>query len=147
MAKSSGSVLLVDDDEVFRDAATKTPENAGFCVAAAPDRREALRVLEGRSRFWIGAAMTWGFFIVVGGLFATWGDTSPLARSGFGPAAHCPNNASALKLAWLGRPASLVCVPTRPNRSADGQDGPGRYVGSAGIAQLLSRPRVSGMPT
>jgi CheY-like chemotaxis protein len=43
----SGSILLVDDDEGFRYAATKILEKAGFDVTGAPDYREALEVLEG----------------------------------------------------------------------------------------------------
>lgn len=43
-----GSILLVDDDEGFRYAATKALEEAGFAVSSAPDYREALKVLEGK---------------------------------------------------------------------------------------------------
>jgi CheY-like chemotaxis protein len=49
MDKLSGNILLVDDDEAFRYATTKILESAGFTVSAAPDHREALEVLEGRS--------------------------------------------------------------------------------------------------
>jgi CheY-like chemotaxis protein len=47
MSGPNGTVLLVDDDQGFRYAATKILENAGFAVVAAPDYREALEVLEG----------------------------------------------------------------------------------------------------
>src|ERR1700726_4526671 len=47
MSESSGRILLVDDDEAFRYAATKALEEAGFAVSSAPDYRQALEVLEG----------------------------------------------------------------------------------------------------
>jgi CheY-like chemotaxis protein len=47
MSGSGGFVLLVDDDESFRYATSKALKKAGFAVAAAPDYREALKVLEG----------------------------------------------------------------------------------------------------
>jgi CheY-like chemotaxis protein len=47
MFGSNSTILLVDDDEGFRYAASKTLENAGFAVVAALDYREALEVLEG----------------------------------------------------------------------------------------------------
>ena len=46
MSKASGRILLVDDDEGFRYAATKALEAAGFVVSGAPDYRQALEVLE-----------------------------------------------------------------------------------------------------
>jgi CheY-like chemotaxis protein len=49
MDKLSGNILLVDDDEAFRYATTKILESAGFTVSAAPDHREALEILEGKS--------------------------------------------------------------------------------------------------
>jgi CheY-like chemotaxis protein len=47
MDKANGTILLVDDDEGFRCAASKVLENAGFTVSAAPDYRAALEVLDG----------------------------------------------------------------------------------------------------
>jgi CheY-like chemotaxis protein len=44
-----GSILLVDDDEGFCSAATKALGEAGFAVSSAPDYREALKVLEGKT--------------------------------------------------------------------------------------------------
>ncbi len=47
MSQRSLNILLVDDEEGFRYAATKALEGAGFAVAAAPDFRDALAVLDG----------------------------------------------------------------------------------------------------
>src|SRR6185312_14360632 len=46
MAPPISRILLVDDDEAFRYAASKVLENAGFEVTVAPDYRRALEVLE-----------------------------------------------------------------------------------------------------
>ena len=46
MSDKAGRVLLVDDDESFRYAATKVLEGAGFVVETAPDYRKALELLE-----------------------------------------------------------------------------------------------------
>lgn len=47
MSKASPNILLVDDDEGFRYAATRALSNAGFAVATAPDFRGALELLDG----------------------------------------------------------------------------------------------------
>ena len=46
MTGTRPSILVVDDDEAFRYAATKALQNAGYIVAAASDFREALEVLD-----------------------------------------------------------------------------------------------------
>ena len=43
-------ILLVEDDEVFRDATAATLQSAGYAVQAAPDYRLALEILEGNQR-------------------------------------------------------------------------------------------------
>jgi CheY-like chemotaxis protein len=43
-------ILLVEDDEVFRDATAATLRSAGYGVQAAPDYRLALEILEGDER-------------------------------------------------------------------------------------------------
>lgn len=40
-------ILLVDDDEVFREATATMPRSAGYAVHVAPDFRLALEILEG----------------------------------------------------------------------------------------------------
>lgn len=47
MVPVPSKILLVEDEDGFRYAATKALEDAGFEVSAAPDYREALAVLEG----------------------------------------------------------------------------------------------------
>lgn len=47
MPERPATILLVDDEESFRYAATRALECAGFAVAAAPDFRAALEVLDG----------------------------------------------------------------------------------------------------
>jgi len=44
-----GSLLFVDDDEVFAEAAAKILRGAGYEVRVAPDHRLALETLEGGS--------------------------------------------------------------------------------------------------
>jgi DNA-binding response OmpR family regulator len=41
-----GSILVVDDDDGFRYAATKALKEAGFAVSSAPNYREAIKALE-----------------------------------------------------------------------------------------------------
>jgi CheY-like chemotaxis protein len=41
------SILVVDDDETFREATTGVLRSAGYMVASAPDYRLALEMLEG----------------------------------------------------------------------------------------------------
>jgi CheY-like chemotaxis protein len=43
-------ILLVEDDEVFRDATAAVLRSAGYGVQAAPDYRVALEILEGDER-------------------------------------------------------------------------------------------------
>lgn len=46
MTGNPPSILLVDDDEGFRYAATKALQNAGYLVTAASDFRDALDLLD-----------------------------------------------------------------------------------------------------
>jgi CheY-like chemotaxis protein len=46
MAAKPSRILVVDDDEGFRYAATKTLRNAGYVVTAASDFREVLDLLD-----------------------------------------------------------------------------------------------------
>src|SRR5579864_3654163 len=46
MAGPPPSILLVDDEEGFRYAATKALQNAGYTVTAASDFRQALDLLD-----------------------------------------------------------------------------------------------------
>lgn len=46
MPEAARRILVVDDEESFRYAATKALEAAGFLVDAAPDYRRALELLE-----------------------------------------------------------------------------------------------------
>jgi CheY-like chemotaxis protein len=46
MAAKPPSILVVDDEEGFRYAATKALQNAGFLVTAASDFRDALDLLD-----------------------------------------------------------------------------------------------------
>jgi CheY-like chemotaxis protein len=43
-------ILLVEDDEVFRDATATMLRSAGYAVHVAPDHRLALEILEGNER-------------------------------------------------------------------------------------------------
>jgi CheY-like chemotaxis protein len=43
-------ILLVDDDEIWVETATRLLRNGGYDVLAAPDHREALQILEGPQR-------------------------------------------------------------------------------------------------
>jgi CheY-like chemotaxis protein len=43
-------ILLVEDDEVFRDATAAMPRSAGYAVQVALDYRLALEILEGDER-------------------------------------------------------------------------------------------------
>lgn len=43
---SGKSILVVDDDEAFRDATARLLRSAGYGVSTAPDHRLALEILE-----------------------------------------------------------------------------------------------------
>ena len=47
IASGSADILVVDDDDAFCYVAAKVLRDAGHCVAAAPDHRLALQILEG----------------------------------------------------------------------------------------------------
>lgn len=47
MPERPATILLVEDEEGFRYAAARALEGAGFAVAAAPDFRAALELLDG----------------------------------------------------------------------------------------------------
>lgn len=51
MAENPPSILLVDDEEGFRYAATKALQNAGYAVSAASDFRHALDLLDSDTAF------------------------------------------------------------------------------------------------
>jgi CheY-like chemotaxis protein len=44
-------ILIVDDDEIFRDATARTLRSAGYDVRGAPDYRLALQLLESGEPF------------------------------------------------------------------------------------------------
>lgn len=46
MAAKPPSILIVDDDEAFRYAASKALQNAGYLVSSASDFRKALDLLD-----------------------------------------------------------------------------------------------------
>ena len=48
MGGAQSHILLVDDEEGFRYAATKALRSAGFDVVSVPDYRGALQTLEGK---------------------------------------------------------------------------------------------------